>query len=71
VLLVSVAVCYAQLSISNGVFLTKPDPYVEFSVDGQQKQRTDVERKTLQPSWNAEFSVLVIVNLVYYDLSEV
>jgi len=59
-LFVSVAVCHAQLSISNGVFLTKPDPYVEFSVDGQQKHRTDVERKTLQPSWNAEFSVLVM-----------
>ena len=58
---VTFVVCHAQLSISNGVFLTKPDPYVEFSVDGQQKQRTDVERKTLQPSWNAEFSVLVVV----------
>lgn len=59
--LVAGSVCQAQLSISNGVFLTKPDPYVEFSVDGQQKQRTDVERKTLQPSWNADFSVLVTV----------
>jgi len=59
---VAAAVSQAQLSISNGVFLTKPDPYVEFSVDGQQKQRTDVERKTLHPSWNAEFSVLVAVN---------
>jgi len=60
-LFISGAVCQAQLSISNGVFLTKPDPYVEFSVDGQQKQRTDVERKTLQPLWNADFSVLVAV----------
>jgi len=50
------------LSISNGVFLTKPDPYVEFSIDGQQRQRTDVVRKTLQPKWDAEFSVLVTVN---------
>jgi len=61
------AVSQAQLSISNGVFLTKPDPYVEFSVDGQQKQRTDVERKTLQPSWNAEFSVLVDVKPSDYE----
>ena len=68
---VSVAVCQAQLSISNGVFLTKPDPYVEFSVDGQQKQRTDVERKTLQPSWNAEFSMLVTLNSVHCDLPKV
>jgi len=68
---VSFAVCQAQLSISNGVFLTKPDPYVEFSVDGQQKQRTDVERKTLQPSWNAEFSMLVMLNSVHCDLPKV
>jgi len=64
-----VAVSQAQLSISNGVFLTKPDPYVEFSVDGQQKKRTDVERKTLQPSWNADFSVLVIVSLYFQFLT--
>jgi len=67
VLFVATAVSQAQLSISNGVFLTKPDPYVEFSVDGQQKQRTDVERKTLHPSWNTEFSVLVTVTFNEYD----
>jgi Ca2+-dependent lipid-binding protein len=45
----------AQLVTPNGMFVSKPDPYVEFSVDGQMKHRTDVERKTFRPSWNAEF----------------
>lgn len=56
---------YHQLSITiecahlrpNG-FL-KPNPYVEFTVDGKHARRTETVKTTSQPKWNEAFTVLV------------
>uniref|UniRef100_A0A1B6CDN2 E3 ubiquitin-protein ligase n=2 Tax=Clastoptera arizonana TaxID=38151 RepID=A0A1B6CDN2_9HEMI len=57
---------YHQLSVtiecahlrSIGSFL-KPNPYIELSVDDQNRRRTEVVKCTYQPKWNEEFTVLV------------
>lgn len=39
--------------------LFKPDPYLEVSADGQPPRKSDVCRRTLTPSWNNHFILLV------------
>ncbi|XP_019628999.1 PREDICTED: NEDD4-like E3 ubiquitin-protein ligase WWP1 isoform X2 [Branchiostoma belcheri] len=45
--------------VGGGWFASKPDPYVELSVDGQPPRKTEVVKKTLTPTWNEHFTVLV------------
>lgn len=47
----------AKLSHPNGVFASKPDPYLEFSVDGKNIQKTEIAHRTLNPTWNQHFVV--------------
>ena len=47
----------AKLNSFGGFFSSKPDPYLELSVDGQPPRKTDVVKKTLNPSWNEHFTV--------------
>ncbi|BFZ13158.1 hypothetical protein BsWGS_16197 [Bradybaena similaris] len=54
-----VTVASAKLSTSGGLFSSKPDPYLELSVDGQPPRKTDVCRKTLLPKWDEHFTILV------------
>uniref|UniRef100_A0A182LY75 C2 domain-containing protein n=1 Tax=Anopheles culicifacies TaxID=139723 RepID=A0A182LY75_9DIPT len=42
---------------SNG-FL-KPNPYVEFSIDGKTSRRTDIIKNTNTPKWNERFTSIV------------
>jgi len=51
----------------------KPDPYVELSVDGQTPPRkTEVIAKSLSPTWNEHFTVLVdLVAFISLSLSAV
>lgn len=45
----------AKLSHPNGVL--KPDPYLEFTVDGKNIQKTGIAHRTLSPTWNQHFVV--------------
>ncbi|BFZ19909.1 hypothetical protein BsWGS_22948 [Bradybaena similaris] len=54
-----VTVSSAKLSTSGSLFSSKPDPYLEVSVDGQPPRKTDVCRKTYSPKWDENFTVLV------------
>lgn len=54
-----VVICNAKLSSQGGMFTTKPDAYLELSVDGQPPRKTDTVKKTWNPTWNDHFTVLV------------
>ncbi|GFO43496.1 nedd4-like e3 ubiquitin-protein ligase wwp1 [Plakobranchus ocellatus] len=54
-----VTVSSAKLTGGGGLFTSKPDPYLELSVDGQPPRKTDVARKTTTPKWDEHFTVLV------------
>lgn len=54
-----ITVSTAKLSHPNGVFASKPDPYLEFSVDGKNIQKTEIAHRTLNPTWNQHFVVSV------------
>ncbi|XP_005105292.1 E3 ubiquitin-protein ligase Su(dx) [Aplysia californica] len=54
-----VTVKSAKITTVGGLFSSKPDPYLELSVDGQPPRKTDVCRKTLSPKWDDHFTVLV------------
>ncbi|XP_071091947.1 E3 ubiquitin-protein ligase Su(dx)-like [Haliotis cracherodii] len=54
-----VTIVSAKLNGSGGVFSSKPDPYLELSVDGQPPKKTDVSKKTTTPKWDEHFTVLV------------
>ncbi|XP_061162801.1 E3 ubiquitin-protein ligase Su(dx)-like [Saccostrea echinata] len=49
----------AKITGSGGVFSSKPDPFVEVSVDGQPPRKTDVQKKTTNPKWDDDFTLLV------------
>uniref|UniRef100_A0A2M4BBW2 HECT-type E3 ubiquitin transferase n=1 Tax=Anopheles marajoara TaxID=58244 RepID=A0A2M4BBW2_9DIPT len=49
---------------SNG-FL-KPNPYVEFSIDGKSPRKTDIIKNTNTPKWNERFTSLVSANAVLH-----
>ena len=51
------SVCNAKLSSQGGMFTTKPDAYLELSVDGQPPRKTDTVKKTWNPTWNDHFTV--------------
>ncbi|KAK5646841.1 hypothetical protein RI129_005305 [Pyrocoelia pectoralis] len=40
----------------------KPNPYVEFTIDGKTPRRTETVKTTSQPKWNEDFTVLVTPN---------
>ncbi|XP_050076847.1 E3 ubiquitin-protein ligase Su(dx) [Anopheles maculipalpis] len=42
---------------NNGLF--KPNPYVEFSIDGKSSRKTDIVRNTSIPKWNERFTSIV------------
>jgi len=44
---------------SNSWFGGKVDAYVELIVDGQPPRKTDVVRKSWEPKWNEDFTILV------------
>lgn len=54
-----VTVKSAKILTTGGLFSSKPDPYLELSVDGQPPRKTDVSRKTVSPKWDEHFTVLV------------
>jgi len=47
----------AKIHSHAGLFQTKPDVYIELSVDGQEGKRTDTVHRTLHPTWNKSFTV--------------
>ncbi|XP_022340734.2 E3 ubiquitin-protein ligase Su(dx)-like isoform X2 [Crassostrea virginica] len=53
-----VTVNSAKITGSGGVF-SKPDPFVEISVDHQPPRKTDPQKKTINPKWDDDFTLLV------------
>jgi hypothetical protein len=51
------AVSNARLTSQGGLFTSKADPYLELSVDGQPPRKTEVIKKTWNPTWNDHFTV--------------
>ncbi|XP_064610823.1 NEDD4-like E3 ubiquitin-protein ligase WWP1 [Liolophura sinensis] len=49
----------AKLSSLGGLFSSKPDAFVELSVDGQPPRRTEVVKKSSTPKWDEHITVLV------------
>ncbi|XP_041375572.1 NEDD4-like E3 ubiquitin-protein ligase WWP1 [Gigantopelta aegis] len=49
----------AKLTTTGGIFSSKPDTYLELSVDGQPPRKTDISKKTTTPKWDEHFTVLV------------
>jgi len=47
----------AKIHGHGGVFQSKPDQFAEISVDGQAPRKTEVQRKTQNPTWNEDFTV--------------
>ncbi|KAL5022685.1 hypothetical protein ScPMuIL_001840 [Solemya velum] len=54
-----VTVQNAKLTSGSGLFSSKPDPFLELSVDGQPPRKTEVVKKTTSPKWDEHFTVLV------------
>jgi atrophin-1 interacting protein 5 (WW domain-containing E3 ubiquitin protein ligase 1) len=54
-----VTISNAKLISQGGLFTSKADPYLELSVDGQPPRKTEVTKKTWNPTWNDHFTVLV------------
>jgi len=54
-----VTICNCKLNSQGGVFTSKPDAYIELSVDGQPPRKTDPVKKSWNPQWNEPFTVLV------------
>ncbi|KAK3589293.1 hypothetical protein CHS0354_026945 [Potamilus streckersoni] len=54
-----VTVASAKLTNTGGIFSSKPDPFLELSVDGQPPRKTEVCKKTVTPKWDEHFTVLV------------
>ncbi|XP_038068088.1 E3 ubiquitin-protein ligase Su(dx)-like [Patiria miniata] len=52
----------AELRDTTNSFFSKGDPYVEMTVDGQPPRKTEVVKKTWNPSWEEHFTVLVKPN---------
>ncbi|XP_065064994.1 E3 ubiquitin-protein ligase Itchy-like [Rhopilema esculentum] len=44
---------------SGSWFGSKIDPYAELVVDGQRPRKTDVARKTWEPKWTEDFTILI------------
>lgn len=55
--LFSILVSGAKLQGHGGVFQSKPDLFAEVSVDGQTPRKTEVQKKTQNPTWNEDFTV--------------
>ena len=51
------AVQSAKLTAVGGLFSSKPDPYLELVVDGQNPRKTEVVKKTTTPKWDEPFTV--------------
>ncbi|XP_059140326.1 E3 ubiquitin-protein ligase Su(dx)-like [Physella acuta] len=56
---ITIKVSSAKLNTAGGLFSSKPDPYLELSIDGGSARKTDVCRKTTTPKWDDQFTVLV------------
>lgn len=54
-----VTVQSAKLSGSGGLFSSRPDSFIELSVDSQPPRKTEVCKKTSNPKWEEPFTVLV------------
>lgn len=54
-----VTVNSAKITGSGGVFSSKPDPFVEICVDSQPSRKTDAQKKTTNPKWDDDFTLLV------------
>ncbi|KAJ8313203.1 hypothetical protein KUTeg_009244 [Tegillarca granosa] len=54
-----VTVQSAKITGTGGVFSSKPDPFVELSVDGQPPRKTEAGKKTTTPKWDEDFTILV------------
>ncbi|KAH9489759.1 hypothetical protein Btru_036669 [Bulinus truncatus] len=54
----NITILSAKLNAVGGLFSTKPDPYLELSVDGHSPRKTDVCRKTLTPKWEDQMTIL-------------
>lgn len=52
-----VLVSGAKIQGHSGVFQSKPDLFAEISVDGQTPRKTEVQKKTQNPTWNEDFTV--------------
>ncbi|XP_013380651.1 E3 ubiquitin-protein ligase Su(dx) isoform X2 [Lingula anatina] len=55
----SVTIAKADLQSAGGLFSSKPDPYLELSIDGTPPRKTEVLKKTSNPTWDEHFTVLV------------
>lgn len=54
-----VTVQSAKITASSGLLSSKPDTFVEISVDSQPPRKTDVAKKTSAPKWEEDFTLLV------------
>lgn len=54
----NLTVTSAKLNTAGGLFSSKPDPYLELSVDGHSSRKTEVCRKTLTPKWDEQITIL-------------
>lgn len=49
----------AEITNTAALFSSKPDAYVELTLDGQTARKTEIAKKTCSPKWDEIFTVYV------------
>lgn len=47
----------AEITNTAALFSSKPDAYVELTLDGQAARRTEIAKKTCSPKWDDVFTM--------------